>query len=87
MLSGEEMRLLRKPVVGSGGHQSLLRKLQSNLDSVTAIMTIGQEEIQRIVKYRKQYGRGGFQDRLRTMAEALAGLEAQQELTDFTEPD
>ena len=80
VLSGEELRLLRKPVVGSGGHQSLLRKLQANLHRATGILTIEEEEIHRIIRYRKKYGQGGFQDRLRTMADALAGLEAQQEL-------
>jgi hypothetical protein len=80
ILSGEELRLLRKPVVGDGGHQSLLRKLQANTDRATGEMTVGQPEIERIVRYRKKYGQGGFQDRLKTMADALAGLEAQQEL-------
>ena len=65
-----EAEPLRKPVIGQGGMQSLLRILQSKLTPENTIeLTL--EEIEKILRYGLNYGQGGFQDRLLGIARAL----------------
>ncbi len=74
-LTKEEAELLRKPAVGEGGMQALLRDLQKQLkDDDTIVLTPYQ--IERILKYTSSYGQGGFQTRLRGLARALVRISA-----------
>jgi hypothetical protein len=63
-LSELEMEALHRPVVGSGGFQSLLRRLQGNLLGRTLLIDL--DDVERVLRYASQYGEGGFQGRLRT---------------------
>jgi hypothetical protein len=54
---------LRKPVVGRGGLQSLLRRLQRCIVDDVLVITDA-ELLERIDRYRADYGDGGFQRRL-----------------------
>ena len=62
VLSNDEVTLLLKPVVGQGGWQSLLRRLQRQLEG--SVLVLGPADVQKIVRYRERYGSGGWQGRL-----------------------
>jgi hypothetical protein len=65
-LSSADYQLLMRPVAGSGGWQSLLRKLQKQVEDKT--LTITESDSQRILRYILSYGSGGWQDRLAGIA-------------------
>jgi hypothetical protein len=79
-LGSAALGAMRRPVVGQGGFQSLLRRIQRELgDGSDLLLTVG--TIERIARYVERYGEGGFQgrlryilDELRTLAEALRPL-------------
>jgi hypothetical protein len=66
---------LRKPVEGQGGFQDLLRKLQRQRSIDGSVLTLSDEDLERIERY-KSYEPGGFEERL----EPLLGLLRQQGL-------
>lgn len=61
-LSREEIEQLMRPVAGSGGWQSLLRKLQRQVDGRR--LALSEADSRRILRYILSYGSGGWQDRL-----------------------
>ena len=63
---------LRRPVVGQGGFQSLLRHLQKRLEGNE--LTLSPDLIAKIVRYVRDYGGGGFQGRLDTVLSELKKL-------------
>jgi hypothetical protein len=65
-LSREDLELLMRPVAGQGGWQSLLRKLQKQIDGNT--LTLSEDDSRRILRYILSYGSGGWQDRLAAIA-------------------
>ncbi len=65
-LEPSEVKQLDKPVEGSGGFQSLLRRL--NAQRADAILTLTPDIASRVARYYRQgYGSGGFQGRLRKL--------------------
>ena len=60
---------LEKPVEGEGGFQALLRELQ--LCRRGSTLEIPEDLARLVVAYYRKFGRGGFQHRLRPIAEAL----------------
>ncbi len=64
---------LRKPVVGEGGFQSLLRRLQRCLHGNTLVIT-DPDLIERMNRYRADYGSGGWQGRLGLLGERQGEL-------------
>jgi len=68
-LSDEAINKLLRPISGSGGWQSLLRRLQQNLRGNELILNIN--DIERIVRYANNYGQGGFEDRLLLVIEEV----------------
>lgn len=60
--SKKEREILSKPLVGSGGFQCLIRKLQRKL--TPAGIELDTEEISHIYKYATKHGQGGYQERL-----------------------
>lgn len=63
-LTEAEAEAMMRPVVGQGGFQSLLRKLQKAYDRKSRTVTIEGEQIEQINRYSTEYGQGGFEDRL-----------------------
>lgn len=63
-LSPPEMSSLLRPVVGDGGFQTLLRKLQTQVDLRTQILRITSDDHEKMSRYKEKYGTGGFQDRI-----------------------
>jgi hypothetical protein len=68
-LTQEQADILRRPVKGEGGFQSLLRGLQQNLNRRTNVLTVTEEQFERIIRYTSQYGWGGFEGRLEAVRE------------------
>jgi hypothetical protein len=60
---------LEKSVEGQGGFQALLRELQ--LCQRGSTLHIPEDLARLVVAYYRKFGRGGFQHRLRPIAEAL----------------
>lgn len=61
-LSTDEVNFLQKAVHGVGGFQSLIASLQTKLHGCDLELNL--DDIERIARYVKEYGRGGFQGRL-----------------------
>ncbi len=70
-LNPGDVELLRRPVSGSGGMQSLLRTLQGKL-SGDGELTLTDDELRRIRHYVEDYGEGGFQSRLKMILRYIA---------------
>lgn len=45
-----------------GGFQKLIIGMQRQLDSATGVLQVTDSQVEKIERYRKQYGRGGWQD-------------------------
>ncbi|MBI5248802.1 MAG: hypothetical protein HY912_04850 [Desulfomonile tiedjei] len=71
---------IRKPVEGNGGFQTLFRKLQGQLGSRGSVLTLTDQDLERIERY-KSYEPGGYEDRLEALLELLRqqGLSQQPE--------
>ena len=65
-LSPAELNRIRRPVRGQGGFQSLLRKLQKQLDG--DLLEVSEADLERLVRYSFEYGQGGFQERTKPTA-------------------
>lgn len=65
-LSAAELSRISRPVRGQGGFQSLLRKLQKQLDG--ALLEVSEADLERLVRYSFEYGQGGFQERTKATA-------------------
>lgn len=61
-LTAEQEKALSRKVNGSGGWQTILRKLQSK--SEEGSLSLSPTEVGKILRYSRKYGAGGFQDRL-----------------------
>lgn len=72
-LDAAAVSALMRPVVGSGGFQSLLRALQKSLDQ-EGTLTLTPDLVARIAHYVKSYGEGGFQGRLDFILRELTDL-------------
>lgn len=72
-LGADALAALRKPIVGEGGFQSLLRTLQAQIADVN-VLVLTPDLTERIARYVHDYGQGGFQGRLETVLEELRKL-------------
>lgn len=67
-LTLEQVELLERPVRGQGGFQSFLDLLQSRRQG--NLITLTRSDCEKVVRYCDDYGQGGFQERLCSIAEA-----------------
>ena len=65
-LHDDDIEQLMRPVRGQGGWQSLVRRLQRQVQGNTIEMS--EEDQRRILHYLLSYGTGGWQDRLAGLA-------------------
>lgn len=72
-LAKEEVELLSRPIHGQGGFQTLLRRLQSQLNEESQLV-LGIDDVERIARYCAKYKTGGFQDQLKSVLSALERL-------------
>jgi hypothetical protein len=68
-LSQAAREALRRPIRGTGGFQTLLRRLQGQVNTEGLVLTL--EDMEQLVRYGREYGVGGFQQRLGAVAEDL----------------
>lgn len=73
-LSEAEAKAFLRPVNGTGGFQSLLSQLQRNFDKKNRILTLTEDQIEKIKRYSQDYGSGGFEDRLEGIRRNLPKL-------------
>ncbi len=64
-LTPDQLEYLQRPLRGQGGFQSLLARLQHNLNG--NVLTLTRADCEQVVRYATEYGEGGFQTRLRTV--------------------
>lgn len=64
VLDAQESSVLQQPVVGQGGFQSLMRRLQSQFRAGTSELKITPDDIEQIQKYAFDYEQGGWEDDL-----------------------
>jgi phytoene dehydrogenase-like protein len=64
---------LMRSVAGEGGFQSLLRGLQAKL-TAEGVLVLTTADVERIARYVRSYGGGGFQGRLNAILEDLSKL-------------
>jgi len=74
-ISPQDAELIKLPVRGIGGHQSLMKGLQKKLAKDNTIQLTA-SEVEKIVRYGLNYGGGGFQNRLLPLAKAIKQLDA-----------
>lgn len=67
----EELEIVKLPVNGEGGAESLLRDLVGSLGTRRRRLTFSDDEVGRIVRYAYLYHRGGFQRRFRVIVKAM----------------
>ena len=65
VLNNDEIAELMRPIVGQGGWQGLLERLQALLDHLRGEMNLSDEERGCICRYAFDYGNGGWENRLR----------------------
>lgn len=65
-LSARAIAALSKPVNGQGGHQTLLRRLQKQIDD--GVLSVSPADAEKMLRYLLSYGTGGFQQRLAAAA-------------------
>jgi hypothetical protein len=65
-LSDDDLEQLMRPVRGQGGWQSLVRRLQRQVDG--NVIEIGKHDQQSILHYLLSYGTGGWQGRIAGIA-------------------
>ena len=67
-LNNNQKDELLKDIVGSGGFQNLMIKLQNNFNHENNELTINSQELlEKIIKYAYCYQQGGYQGRLKTI--------------------
>ena len=67
----EDIQNILKEQTGQGGFQNLLRKIKSQYSVQRNELWIDKEDIVRLCRYAKEYGQGGFQDRIQVLLEKL----------------
>ena len=65
-LSDDDLEQLMRPVRGQGGWQSLVRRLQRQVDG--NVIELSEEDQKRILHYLLSYGTGGWQQRIAGVA-------------------
>ena len=74
LLADHDRNRLSRPVRGSGGFQSLLRRIAGGIDPATGVLEISESDAERVVRYWAKYGDGGFQGRLGSFAAVLVSF-------------
>lgn len=71
-LSPQAQRAFAKPIVGKGGHQTLLRRLQAQIENGVLVVSVA--DMEKMLRYMLSYGSGGFQQRLAAATGRRPGL-------------
>lgn len=63
-LNQTQIKELLKKNNGSGGFQSLIKTLQSNVDTTNQTLKLNRDTLEKILRYADDYKNGGWQSRL-----------------------
>lgn len=63
----DQIEFLQRPLQGQGGYQSLLARLQGNMNG--DFLRLTRTDCERVVRYSTMYGQGGFQTRLHSIVQ------------------
>ncbi len=63
-LNRDEIAELDRPVNGTGGFESLLRRLQKQVNHATGEVKLTADDLAEIQRYAFDYDQGGFENRL-----------------------
>lgn len=66
-LTPDQIEFLQRPLRGQGGYQSLLTRLQNNMNG--DLLRLTRADCERVVRYGTRYGPGGFQTRLQSIVQ------------------
>jgi hypothetical protein len=64
MLNADELAELNQPPNGSGGFQTFIKRLQSQVNHATSEVRLTDDDVSDLQHYAFDFKQGGFQDRL-----------------------
>lgn len=67
----KDIHSILKAQVGQGGFQTLLRKIKGQYSEQREELKLDRVDIERLFRYAKDYGGGGFQDRILVLIDKL----------------
>lgn len=67
----EDIKSILKNQAGRGGFQTLIIKIRSQYSEQREELHLDKADIERLYRYAKEYGEGGFQDRIQVLLERL----------------
>jgi hypothetical protein len=73
-LTPDEVALVQKGLSGDGGYQRILTRMQGWLQPGTNRILVPLNELDNVVRYAFDYGKGGFQSRMCSVAEGIRAL-------------
>lgn len=73
-LTPDEVARIQKGLSGRGGYQDILARMQDWLQPGTSRILVPSDELDNVVRYTFDYGDGGFQRRMRSVAEGIRDL-------------
>jgi len=76
-LSPEDIEPILHKVKGQGGFQDLIKKLQKQYSGEKQTLVLDHHDINRMIRYSKRYGQGGFQDKLSCVLSRIRELNSQ----------
>ena len=72
-LNADEVKELDRHVKGEGGFESLIRRLQKQVNHATLTLKVTDEDLADIQRYAFDYEQGGFESRLLAILSRVLG--------------
>ncbi|QKF93099.1 hypothetical protein [Campylobacter sp. CCUG 57310] len=69
ILDDKAMEAIKKSAGDSGGFQTLMKKLLNQLNG--QILTYDEDDLEKLERYTKEYGVGGFENRCKTVLNCI----------------
>ena len=70
-IGAEDIEPIMQEPAGQGGFQDLLIKLSTQYSEQRQVLSLYQDDIERLYRYTENYGSGGFQNRIRPLLEKI----------------
>ncbi len=70
-INPEDIEPILQLQAGQGGFQDLLSKINGQYSEQTQVLSLYQEDIERLYRYTEKYGSGGFQNRIKPLLEKI----------------
>lgn len=69
ILDNKAIDAIKKSTGNNGGFQTLMKKLSDNLNG--QILTYDSDDLEKLERYAKEYGSGGFEDRCKAILNCI----------------